>query len=105
MRRSPAATAFTFFFLLRSPAERVRFGKDEQGSSDEETDNSNELSVFEQSVLSSDVAGSANFEDKAKTKSKPNEEGSIWKGGAREQKNKLRAQRSGSQFKRKKELT
>ena len=51
------------------------------------------------------LAGSANFEDKAKTKSKPNEEGSIWKGGAREQKNKLRAQRSGSQFKRKKELT
>ena len=51
------------------------------------------------------VAGSANFEDKAKTKSKPNEVGSIWKGGAREQKNKLRAQRSGSQFKRKKELT
>ena len=51
------------------------------------------------------MAGSANFEDKAKTKSKPNEEGSIWKGGAREQKNKLRAQRSGSQFKRKKELT
>ena len=31
----------------------------------------------------------ANFEDKAENKSKPNEVGSIWKGGARERRRRI----------------
>ena len=47
----------------------------------------------------------ASWKQNANTKSKPSAAGSIWKGGTAEHKNRLKAQRSGSQFKRKKELT
>ena len=45
-----------------SQAKRVQVGKEERRSSDEKTDSSDELSVFERSGLSSDVARRKGFE-------------------------------------------
>ena len=44
------------------PAKRVQVGKEERRSSDEKTDSSDELSVFERSGLSSNVARRKGFE-------------------------------------------
>ena len=63
----------------RSPTKWVRFGEEEQGSADESCGGKKGKSSL----------SGADF-DSEKTKPKPNEVGSVWRGGARERRRKLR---------------